>query len=135
LLNDYCHFGFRVDNLHNSGIILEANVGAPGACGDSSIWQLQPLYKLLSRAYDREAEADSCWIPPDGFIVCDQAYCSRSYQLQPFSDAQALSQAQLRYNLIVRKARRVVERVFGIMKLQFQYLTKPTSCSAAKMPS
>ncbi len=100
---------------------MEANVGAPGAAGDSTIWKKQPLCRQLSRIYDQQTlSRSSCWIPPDGFIVCDQAYCIREYQVQPFSDLLELTPRQRRFKTIQRMARRVVKRVFGIVKKQFR---------------
>lgn len=70
-------------------------------------------------------EIPGLFIPSNGFIVCDQAYKIRSYQLQPFPDEEVGdSTGMQKYNDVVRKARRVVERVFGILKKQWKILTR-----------
>ena len=104
------------------GRIIEANVGTPGASGDSTIWQRQPLCRALSQAYDAKNSITDLWIPVKGFLVCDQAYRHRVYQMQPFAECDVLSEDIQLYNTVQRKARRIVECVFGVIKKQFKIL-------------
>ena len=114
--------------------MLEANVGCPGSCGDSPVWKRHLLFKALSLTQDAGISIPGFWIPFNGYGVCDGAYANRTYQLSPFEEGASahLSVAQENYNRIVRRARRVVERVFGIIKKQFKLLTFPCEQSISR---
>jgi hypothetical protein len=63
------------------------------------------------------------WLGDGSFIVSDQAYCSRQYQLQPFSRVETKTQQQELFNRKISLARRVVERLFGMLKKRWQVRT------------
>ncbi len=63
------------------------------------------------------------WLTEGSFIVSDQAYCNRSYQVQPFEKLEATTPERDYFNRRISLARRVVERLFGMLKMRFQVLS------------
>ena len=60
------------------------------------------------------------WLADGTFIVSDQAYCSRVYQVQPFNKIECNTPERELYNRKVSLARRVVERLFGMLKKRWK---------------
>ena len=114
-------------------MIYEASVGVCGSSGDSTIWKQQPLYKALTETYDRGLAAPPrLFIPESDFIACDQAYALRSYQICPFSFIETTTRQRELFNFRIRKARRIVERVFGILKKRWRILIRPCETGVAR---
>lgn len=68
--------------------------------------------------------SDNLFIPATDYIVCDQAYALRTYQICPFNINDCNSPPRIEFNLRLRSARRVIERVFGILKKRWRILTR-----------
>lgn len=109
--------------------ILDASIGAPGSCNDSAVWEATPTFKSLLRPDVRGWRGG--WVPPGYFISADMAYKLRPFQLRPFKEpeidtsSKEAESACIAYNLYLRRVRRVVERVFGVLKKRFICLIAP----------
>ena len=118
------------------GIVYEASVGNCGSAGDSTVWRNQPLHAQLQRIDEGksfislmllrrhkagvETAPEDFWLSDGTFIVSDQAYCTRAYQVQPFSRVGTLTSKQMLFNRRVSLARRIVERLFGQLKKRWK---------------
>lgn len=116
--------------------ILDASVGAPGACGDSHVWEDTSTFKAL---VEPDAEGwRGGWIPPGHYIAGDNAYRLRPFQMRPFKEPELSKTstetryAQDAFNKYIRRTRRIVERVFGVLKKRFLILIAPKEDSHAR---
>ena len=84
--------------------------------------------KMMDVGYVPDA---SLFVPRGSFIVCDQAYSLRSYQISPFSSLEANNERIEFFNDRLRKARRIIERVFGMIKKRWRLLDRPCQNSVS----
>ncbi len=123
-LSHYNHKGYHSFHLHalvdNDFLFLDVNVGTPGACGDSPIWQNTAACKAI----EAPAGADGWhgFLPPRGFIVVDSAYKLTPFQITPFKRSQLGDRQKAVFNFYQSKARRCVEQAFGLLKVQYAIL-------------
>jgi len=78
-----------------------------------------------------EPSEDSLFIPPRSYLVCDQAYCLRTYQISGYSVPDTTCAERDYFNKKISCARRIVERVFGILKKRFKILCRACEQSPA----
>lgn len=114
---------------------MHAVVGSPGAVGDSWVWEQSDAFAALQ--HKNRTGTRGQWLPKGCYIVGDMAYKLRPYQMRPFKEYElakpevdpAKYKAQIGYNKYIRRVRRVVERVFGVLKKRFLVLITPTEDS------
>lgn len=109
-----------------SGRVLHLKIGDVGSSGDSRVWGLCDLGIALMTAL---ADGSRAWLLYMMFILCDQAYALRVYQQKVVNDDVAAAEptGKIRYyNKQQRKGRRIVERVYGIIKNMWQSLKMRT---------
>ena len=71
-----------------------------------------------------QPSSPSLFIPPKSYIVCDQAYALRTYQISGFNIPDTTCPERDYFNKKISCARRIVERVFGIIKKRYKILTR-----------
>lgn len=112
------------------GKVLGASVGAPGCCGDSTVWTQSKGYKLLSPATALDEQGFREFLPPGHYFISDCAYTLEPWLMRPYrtSEFSADFNEQRREEYLsrtLRIARRVVERRIGIMKKRWLILVYP----------
>ena len=111
---------------------LYCEVGANGACGDATLWNLSTFHRHIIK--------DKLNIPPDErlpgaapnsrkvpfFFISDDALAIAPYLQKPYSrrQQQPLTVSQRVFNYRISRARRVVEAAFGILAQRFQCLLR-----------
>ncbi len=89
-----------------SGKVIHLNAGSPGSEADSTVFRRSDLGTALE--YRRVADGYRSFLPPDHYIVCDQAYRIRAYQVKPFNDAKVCGDVEkIFFNHQQRRARRI----------------------------
>lgn len=107
---------------------MGAQVGAPGSCGDSHIWESSKMFRDLDSGLGDDGWRG--WIPPGHYIAADNAYKLTTWIMRPhktneFSNDPAAERRQTYFSRTLRIARRVVERVIGMLKKRFISLVAP----------
>jgi DDE superfamily endonuclease len=108
-------------------MFLDVNIGFPGSCGDSTIWQSTDVAKMLASRPD-----DDGWrgfMPPHCFIVGDGAYPLVETMMTPYQRSSLSSFIRFKYNFVQSRARRCVEQTFGILKKVWRLLDMLTEHS------
>nr|CAH0100609.1 unnamed protein product [Daphnia galeata] len=87
--------------------IIDAAVGFPGSLGDGRILRNSPLSQALGVRLGQT----------DYHILADTAYPLREHIFVPFRNNRDLEDHELAYNRAVKSDRQVVERAFGLLKM------------------
>jgi len=96
--------------------IIAASVGSPGSQGDSVVFRSTQLFAELRAP--PAADGYRGFLPPQCFLVGDQAYPLYEFLMVPASeDEQGYNAALAHCSRRLRNARRVVERVFGCVSV------------------
>lgn len=93
------------------------DVGCNGRQSDGGVFQHSSLFRALENGL----------LPPDGFLVADDAFPLKTYLLKPYSRT-SLSKDQKIFNYRLSRARRIVENAFGILVSRFRIFEKPLAC-------
>lgn len=93
-------------------MILFANANYPGSVHDSAIWQMSGLKQMVQRDLD-----------DPHFILGDSGYPAERCLLTPVLDARDGSK-EAAYNKAHKKARNVIERTIGCLKMRFRCLQR-----------
>ncbi|KAL1457222.1 hypothetical protein MTO96_043572 [Rhipicephalus appendiculatus] len=104
------------------------NVGSPGRCHDSYVYQRSQLAGAVQGPLFRQPllTISGTAVPP--LILCDQAFPLTGNLLKPFSHRAQLSNEQRLFNYNLSKARRIVENAFGRLKARFRFIMKRMEC-------
>lgn len=104
------------------------NVGAPGRCHDSHVYQVSKLAKIVGGPLFKAPEATICGAQVPPVILCDQAFPLTPNLMKPFGHSGLLSEEQKAFNYNLSKARRIVENAFGRLKARFRFTMKRMEC-------
>lgn len=104
---------------------LYVNIGCPGRCNDSQIYQHSQLSKMIDSSAllkNKAREIHGTRVPV--YLIGDSAFKFSPTLMKPypFSTSASLEQQTFNYNL--SKARRVVENAFGHLKARFRRIGK-----------
>lgn len=127
-LIDFVHWTFLNSNFTFQNYRYEfmyINIGAPGRCHDSKIFENSSLKK-----YHTEAEVlknytrciNNVNVPV--LIIGDSAFRLSDILIKPFPYCTDLTNRQRTFNRILSRCRRVVENAFGHLKARFRRLGK-----------
>lgn len=144
---DGCHINIKapsstqadyVDRTQKHSVILIAvclpdksfsyiQVGFPGSAHDSRVLKSTSLYKKIQNG-------DPNYFPSSQYhIVGDSAFGVQKHLMVPFKNSGNLSQAQIRFNTKLSKARVTIENAFGFLKGRFRRL-KHVDADIARIP-
>lgn len=101
------------------------NVGAPGRCNDSRIFECSSLKKYHSENNILEAHSkiiNGMNIPV--LLIGDSAFRLSSMLMKPFPFGLERTEKEKKFNKNLSKCRRVVENAFGHLKARFRRLGK-----------
>ncbi|XP_012161742.1 protein ALP1-like [Ceratitis capitata] len=104
---------------------LYINVGSPGRCNDSGIYERSSLKAELLRCkllYDQRKSFNNVEIPL--VIIADSAFRLSRNVLKPFPFNVENTTAQREFNYRLSRCRRVVENAFGHLKARFRRIGK-----------
>lgn len=99
--------------VDTNGLFVDCITGYTGAAADARVFALSPI-----------SSKGSSYIPTDHFILGDSAYPNKSWLLVPFKHYRSnpLTEAQKLYNLLLAKARVIIEHAFGRLKQRWRLL-------------
>lgn len=104
---------------------LYINVGSPGRCNDSQIYEKSLLKKALYESTAlQEKSKDICGVQVPVYIIGDSAFRFSKNLMKPYPfNAENDAKRQI-FNYHLSKARRVVENAFGHLKARFRRIGK-----------
>ncbi|XP_075161790.1 uncharacterized protein LOC142234515 [Haematobia irritans] len=100
------------------------NVGAPGRCNDSSLFEKSNLFRILQdgRLKQNSSLINGKLIP--AFIIGDSAFKLSEFLMKPYPFSTEASPSEKWFNYCLSKCRRVVENAFGHLKARFRRIGK-----------
>ncbi|XP_036344336.1 uncharacterized protein LOC118753558 isoform X2 [Rhagoletis pomonella] len=101
------------------------NVGAPGRCNDSQIYEKSTLKQQLQECRllkDMTKKISNVNIPI--VIIGDSAFRFSDSLMKPYPFHLSQTSEQKRFNYVLSKSRRVVENAFGQLKARFRRIGK-----------
>ncbi|XP_060583052.1 putative nuclease HARBI1, partial [Ruditapes philippinarum] len=96
----------------HKGKFTSLNACWPGSCHDSHVFRMSSIGRHL-QSHNQD--------PQNGYLLGDSGYPCRPFLITPF--LQPRNENEERFNKAHISTRNVVERVFGVWKRTFQYLT------------
>lgn len=104
---------------------LYINIGAPGRCNDSQIYNASRLKTVLENNDVLKANAKEIGgVQMPVCILGDSAFRFSTSLMKPYPFSTALSEQQKLFNYRLSKCRRVVENAFGHLKARFRRIGK-----------
>lgn len=104
---------------------LYINIGAPGRCNDSQIYNSSLLKKVLTEDEVLAANKKTiCGVQMPVCILGDSAFRFSTTLMKPYAFSTALTERQKLFNYKLSKCRRVVENAFGHLKARFRRIGK-----------
>lgn len=103
---------------------LYTNVGCPGRCNDSSIYEQSLLRKKMDLPIfkDKSVLLDGVRVPV--VLIGDSAFRLSDSMMKPYPFKINASNKEKNFNYSLSKCRRVVENAFGHLKARFRRLGK-----------
>jgi len=104
---------------------LYINVGAPGRCNDSGIYEKSKLKQHIEHSdilNELSKELNGVSVPVT--IIGDSAFRLSTHVLKPYPFYLEQSEVEKNFNYRLSKSRRVVENAFGHLKARFRRLGK-----------
>lgn len=112
----FSHFRFR---------FLYINVGSPGRCNDSQIYETSNLKKhLVENPLLKEMERNISGINVPVLLIGDSAFRLSRNMMKPYPFSVFQDDQKQTFNYIHAKNRRVVENAFGHLKARFRRIGK-----------
>lgn len=118
------HYPF-FDQLNFRYRFLYINVGAPGRCNDSGIYEKSKLKQNIENSnvlQDLAKNLNGVNVP--AVIMGDSAFRLSRYLVKPYPFYAERSEEQKYFNYRLSKCRRVVENAFGHLKARFRRIGK-----------
>ncbi|XP_067633791.1 uncharacterized protein [Eurosta solidaginis] len=112
------------------------NIGAPGRCNDSQIYNSSLLKKVLIE--DEVLAANKKNISGVQMPICilgDSAFKFSTTLMKPYAFSTDLSEEKKLYNYMLSKCRRVAENAFGHVKARFRRIGKGIDNEIGNAPS
>lgn len=107
------------------------NVGAPGRCHDSHVYQMSSLSHMVEVPLFKNPVATIGGIAVPPLVLCDQAFPLTPNLIKPFGPNGPLRAEQKNFNYHISRVRRVVENAFGRLKARFRFTSKRMECDIA----
>ncbi|XP_075734032.1 uncharacterized protein LOC119165503 [Rhipicephalus microplus] len=107
------------------------NVGAPGRCHDSHVYQMSSLSGMVKGPLFKAPVATIGGVAVPPLVLCDQAFPLTPNLIKPFGHNTPLSAEQKNFNYHISRVRRVVENAFGRLKARFRFTSKRMECDIA----
>lgn len=96
---------------------LYINVGSPGCCHDSAIFEKSSLKRALLQSTLLQAHKKIIsGVEVPLYIIGDSAFKLSPLLMKPYAYRREQTAAEKRFNYILSKSRRVVENAFGHLK-------------------
>ncbi|XP_058837693.1 uncharacterized protein LOC131693671 [Topomyia yanbarensis] len=104
---------------------LYINVGSPGRCNDSQVYESSLLKKhLTENPLMDELSKNICGVNVPVLIIGDSAFRFSKNLMKPYPFNVAGDELQKTYNFVQASTRRVVENAFGHIKARFRRIGK-----------
>jgi hypothetical protein len=103
-------------------IFTYVNVGAPGRCNDSSIYNNCTLSNVIQHSMYQKHFMLVRNIKIQSHLIADSAFALNSTLLKPYADRPNIPRYQSLFNYRLSRARCSVERAFGLLKNRFRLL-------------
>ncbi|XP_049272029.1 uncharacterized protein LOC125758649 [Rhipicephalus sanguineus] len=107
------------------------NVGAPGRCHDSHVYQMSSLSHMVEGLLFKNPVATIGGVAVPPLVLCDQAFPLTPNLIKPFGHNGPLRAEQKNFNYHISRVRRVVENAFGRFKARFRFTSKRMECDIA----
>lgn len=116
MVHDICIFRYR---------FVYINVGSPGRCNDSQIFESSTLKAQLEQCpHLDEMSKTISGVNVPVFIVGDSAFRFSKILMKPYAFQVMQSESEKNFNYALSKVRRVVENAFGHLKARFRRIGK-----------
>ncbi|XP_037939192.1 protein ANTAGONIST OF LIKE HETEROCHROMATIN PROTEIN 1-like [Teleopsis dalmanni] len=104
---------------------MYVNVGTPGRCNDSYIFETSNLKKMLNTCnLLRKNKKNICNLDVPVYIIADSAFRLTQTLMKPYPFNVDMPLVKKNYNYKLSKCRRVVENAFGHLKARFRRIGK-----------
>ena len=103
---------------------LYMNVGSPGRCNDSSIYEKSQLKQEHLKPIMSELRTKISGVDVPLLIIGDSAFRFSRNLMKPYPFSIAMTDREKKFNYVLSKCRRVVENAFGHLKARFRRLGK-----------
>lgn len=100
------------------------NVGSPGRCNDSKIFESSNLRRELQNSLLKQHSKNFCGIDVPVLLIGDSAFRLSDVVMKPYPFRADATEREKGYNYALSKARRVVENAFGHLKARFRRIGK-----------
>ena len=100
------------------------NVGCPGRCNDSGIFERSTLKKKLLDRKFKEQSISVGGIEIPVVILGDSAFRLTEFLMKPYPFHISATESEKKFNYALSKCRRVVENAFGHLKARFRRIGK-----------
>ncbi|CAF1625367.1 unnamed protein product [Rotaria magnacalcarata] len=107
----------------NSDLLFTyVNIGAPGRCNDSSIYNNSALSSLMQHPIYQNHVLVINNVKVQSHLIADSAFSLSSTLLKPYADKPNMPKCQSLFNYRLSRVRCSVERAFGCLKNRFRLL-------------
>ncbi|CAF2084705.1 unnamed protein product [Rotaria magnacalcarata] len=107
----------------NSDLLFTyVNIGAPGRCNDSSIYNNSTLSSLMQHPIYQNHVLVINNVKVQSHLIADSAFSLSSTLLKPYADKPNMPKCQSLFNYRLSRVRCSVERAFGCLKNRFRLL-------------
>ncbi|XP_055839179.1 uncharacterized protein LOC129907133 isoform X1 [Episyrphus balteatus] len=103
---------------------LYINVGSPGRCNDSQIFENSYVKEQHQQPILKEMSKNLCGVDIPVLLLGDSAFRLSEYLMKPYPFNTTATEAEKNFNYVLSKCRRVVENSFGHLKARFRRLGK-----------
>lgn len=98
---------------------MYTNIGAPGRCNDSQLYEDSSLKKFVLENFDKKIQCIS-GVDVPVYLIGDSAFRLSKNMMKPYPYGLERNDAERHFNYSLSKCRRLVENAFGQVKARFR---------------